>query len=146
MSQIPVIPLGDVLFVSIQGELYDAVALSLQDDVTNAIQAHNARGVIIDISALDMVDSFLGRVLAEIAGCSRLLGADTVVTGMRPAVAITLVELGLTLPELRTARTVEDAALMLGVWVSSRTSRAAPVAVRQDEPEAMDGGSGTDGP
>ncbi|MEY9214348.1 STAS domain-containing protein [Thermobifida halotolerans] len=138
MSQIPVIPLGDVLLVSIQGELHDAMALSLQNDVTMAIEQHGARGVIIDISAVDMVDSFLGRVLAEIAACSRLLGADTVVVGMRPAVAITLVELGLTLPELRTARTVADAAALLGLWVPFQTPRTSTA-----PPEEIDGGSGT---
>jgi rsbT antagonist protein RsbS len=115
VSDFPVIPVGDVLLVSIQGELHDALAVRLQESVTTAVQRRSARGVIIDISAVDMVDSYLGRILAEIAGCSRLLGADTVVVGMRPAVAITLVELGLTLPELRTARTVTDAAAVLGV-------------------------------
>ncbi|WP_236567603.1 MULTISPECIES: STAS domain-containing protein [unclassified Nocardiopsis] len=115
---IPVLDLGGLLFVSIQGELPDDAAVQLQEDVTAAITRTGSRGLIIDISSLDMVDSFLARVLAEVAASSRLLAARTVLVGMRPAVAITLVELGLTLPGMATARTVTDAAATFGVTIS----------------------------
>jgi rsbT antagonist protein RsbS len=107
MERVPVLNLGDVLLVSIQVDLSDEIALRLQDDLSERIVETGARGVIIDITALDVVDSFVGRTLSTIAGISRVLDAQTVVVGMRPAVAITLVELGLSLAGVRTALNVE---------------------------------------
>jgi rsbT antagonist protein RsbS len=107
MDRVPVLRLGDVLLVSIQVDLADELALRLQEDLADQIVATGARGVLIDISGLDIVDSFTGRVLSTIAAVSRVLDAQTVVVGMRPAVAITLVELGLTLRGVRTALNVE---------------------------------------
>ncbi|MEU5079601.1 MULTISPECIES: STAS domain-containing protein [Streptomyces] len=110
---VPVLALGDVLLVSLQGELHDGMAEQLQQDITHRISADRMTGVVIDISGVDMVDSFLGRVLAEIASTAGLLAARTVLAGMRPAVAITLVELGLTLPGLVTALDVDRAMELL---------------------------------
>lgn len=110
---VPVLRLGDVLLVTLQGELHDGMAEQLQHDITSRIAGSRVTGVVIDISGVDIVDSFLGRVLAEIAAGAGLLAARTVLAGMRPAVAITLVELGLTLPELRTALDVERAMELL---------------------------------
>lgn len=107
MERVPVLNLGDVLLVSIQIDLSDEIALRLQDDLSARIVATGVHGVIIDITALDIVDSFVGRTLSTIAGISRVLDAETVVVGMRPAVAITLVELGLSLSGVRTALNVE---------------------------------------
>lgn len=112
-ASVPVLKLGDVLLVTLQGELHDQAAEQLQQDVTAAIADSSATGVVIDVSGVEIVDSFLGRVFAEIAANARLLAAETVVTGMRPAVAITLVELGLTLPGLRTALDTDEALRML---------------------------------
>jgi rsbT antagonist protein RsbS len=112
VERIPILKLEDVLLVSIQVDMHDQLALSLQDDLTQKIVATRARAVLIDISALEMVDSFMGRMLGNIASMSRILDAQTVVVGMRPAVAITLVELGLQLPGIRTALNV-DAGLAL---------------------------------
>ncbi|MEV0243328.1 STAS domain-containing protein [Streptomyces sp. NPDC050674] len=111
----PVLQLGDVLLVTLQGELHDGMAEQLQHDITARISDRRVTGVVIDISGVEIVDSFLGRVLAEIAAGAQLLAARTVLAGMRPAVAITLVELGLTLPGLRTALDVERAMELLGV-------------------------------
>ncbi|MFD6171783.1 STAS domain-containing protein [Streptomyces coeruleorubidus] len=110
---VPVLRLGDILLVTLQGELHDGMAEQLQQDITERIAHTRVTGVVIDISGVDIVDSFLGRVLAEIAAGAELLAARTVLAGMRPAVAITLVELGLTLPGLRTALDVERAMEML---------------------------------
>jgi rsbT antagonist protein RsbS len=99
--------MGEFLLVSIQVDMHDQLALTLQDDLTQRIVQTHARGVLIDISALDVVDSFIGRMLANIAGMARILDADTVVTGMQPSVAITLVELGLSLKGVRTALNVD---------------------------------------
>ena len=112
MDRIPILKLEQVLLVSIQVDMHDQLALTLQDDLTQRIVATRARAVLIDISALEMVDSFMGRMLGNIASMSRILDAHTVVVGMRPAVAITLVELGLSLPGIRTAMNV-DAGLVL---------------------------------
>jgi rsbT antagonist protein RsbS len=112
VERIPILKLENVLLVSIQVDMHDQLALTLQDDLTQKIVAMRARAVLIDISALEMVDSFMGRMLGNIASMSRILDAQTVVVGMRPAVAITLVELGLSLPGIRTALNV-DAGLAL---------------------------------
>src|SRR5271168_4166589 len=99
--------MGEFLLVTIQVDMHDRLALALQDDLMNQIVSHRARGVLIDISALDIVDSFIGRMLANIAGTARILDAETVVVGMQPSVAITLVELGLSLPGIRTALNID---------------------------------------
>lgn len=112
MDRVPILRLGDCLLVTVQVDMHDELAMTLQDDLTNKIVATKARGVLIDISALEMVDSFIGRMLGNIAAMSRILDAQTVVVGMQPAVAITLVELGLSLPGIRTALNV-DAGLAL---------------------------------
>ena len=108
MDRIPILRMGDLLLVTIQVDMHDRLATTLQDDLTTQISATGARGVLIDISSLDVVDSFIGRMLANIAQMSQVLDAKTVVTGMRPAVAITLVELGMTLPGVSTALNVEQ--------------------------------------
>ncbi|MEC5396642.1 STAS domain-containing protein [Uliginosibacterium sp. H1] len=113
MERIPVLKLNQFLLVTIQVELHDQLALTLQDDLTTMVSRHGSRGVLIDISALDIVDSFIGRTLAHIALLSRILDAETVLVGMRPAVAITMVELGLTLPGVRTALNVERGMALL---------------------------------
>src|ERR671929_1375225 len=113
MDAIPILKIGDCLLVSIQVDMHDRLALQLQDDLTTRIVATRARGVLIDISALEIVDSFIGRMLNNIAAMSRVLDASTVVVGMRPAVAITLVELGLSLPGIRTALNVEKGMRLL---------------------------------
>ncbi len=107
MERIPILKMGDVLLVSIQVDMHDRLALTLQDDLTARIVKDRAKGVLIDISSLDVVDSFIGRMISNIAAMSRILDAQTVVVGMQPAVAITLVELGLTLHGVRTALNVE---------------------------------------
>ena len=107
MDRIPILRMGRFLLVTIQVDMHDRLALALQDDLTARIVKDRAKGVLIDISALEIVDSFMGRTLGNIAGMARILDAETVVVGMRPAVAITLVELGLSLPGVRTALTVE---------------------------------------
>ena len=107
MDRIPILKMGEFLLVTIQVDMHDQLALTLQDDLTDRITRTGARGVLIDISSLEVVDSFIGRMLANIAGMARVLDAATVVVGMRPAVAITLVELGLSLPGVRTALDVE---------------------------------------
>ena len=107
MERIPILRMGRFLLVTIQVDMHDKLALTLQDDLTDLISRTGARGVLIDISSLDVVDSFMGRMIANIAQMSRILDAQTVVTGMRPAVAITLVELGMQLQGVRTALNVE---------------------------------------
>ena len=107
MERIPILKMGDSLIVSIQVDMHDRLAMTLQEDLTERIVATRARSVLIDISALDIVDSFIGRMLGTIASVARVLDAVTIVVGMRPAVAITLVELGLELPGVRTALTIE---------------------------------------
>jgi rsbT antagonist protein RsbS len=107
MERIPILKMGEFLLVTIQVDMHDQLALTLQDDLTQKIVAQRARGVLIDISSLDIVDSFIGRMLNNIAGMSRILDAETVVVGMQPSVAITLVELGLSLRGVRTAMNVE---------------------------------------
>jgi rsbT antagonist protein RsbS len=107
MERIPILKMGDFLLVTIQVDMHDQLAMTLQDDLSERISNTSARGVLIDISALDMVDSFIGRMIGTISGLSKIMDAQTVLVGMQPAVAITLVELGLTLPGVSTALNVE---------------------------------------
>ncbi|KAF1007858.1 MAG: RsbT antagonist protein RsbS [Luteibacter sp.] len=107
MERIPILRMGEFLLVTIQVDMHDQLALTLQDDLAERISRTSARGVLIDISALDMVDSFIGRMINTISGLSKVMDAETVVVGMQPAVAITLVELGLYLPGVSTALNVE---------------------------------------
>jgi len=113
MDRLPILKLGDCLLVTVQVEMHDQLAMTLQDDLTRRIVETRARGVLIDISALEIVDSFIGRMLGNIAAMSRVLDAQTVVVGMQPAVAITLVELGLSLPGVRTALNVDAGIALL---------------------------------
>lgn len=122
MERVPVLRIGDVLLVSIQIDLQDHIAIQLQDDLSERIVETGAKGVLIDISALEIVDSFVGRMISTTAAVSRVLDAETVVVGMQPAVAITLVELGLTLDGVRTALDV-DRGLAILAASSSGTAR-----------------------
>lgn len=124
MERIPILKMGPYLLVSIQVDMHDRLAMQLQDDLTERIALTGARAVLIDISALDTVDSFMGRMLGNIAAMSRVLDAETVLVGMQPAVAITLVELGMTLPGVRTALNVEKGMELLAasLRVSDSTS------------------------
>jgi rsbT antagonist protein RsbS len=108
MEKIPILRMGSFLLVTIQVDMHDRLAVQLQDDLTQNISDHDATGVLIDISSLEIVDSFIGRMLANIAAMARVLDAETVVVGMQPAVAITLVELGMSLSGVRTALNVES--------------------------------------
>jgi rsbT antagonist protein RsbS len=119
MERIPILRMGPFLLVTIQVDMHDRLALALQEDLTTKITGHGSRGVLIDISSLEIVDSFVGRMLANIAGIARVLDAVTVVVGMQPAVAITLVELGLSLPGVRTALNVEKGIALLQGAVAS---------------------------
>jgi rsbT antagonist protein RsbS len=107
LERIPILKIGDLLLVTIQVDMHDRLALALQDDLTSRIVQERSRGVLIDITALEIVDSFMGRMLGNIAGMARVLDAETVVVGMQPSVAITLVELGLSLPGIRTALNID---------------------------------------
>jgi rsbT antagonist protein RsbS len=113
MDRIPILKMGPYLLVTIQVDMHDELALTLQDDLTNKITATRAKGVLIDISSLDVVDSFIGRMIANISAMARVLDARTVVTGMLPSVAITLVELGLHLEGVLTALNVEKGMALL---------------------------------
>jgi rsbT antagonist protein RsbS len=119
MDRIPILRMGGYLLVTIQVDMHDQLALTLQDDLTASIQRTGAKGVLIDISALEMVDSFIGRMIGDISRMARILDARTVVVGMRPAVAITLVELGLSLPGIRTALNVEKGMALLRASLAS---------------------------
>ncbi len=132
MDRIPIIKMAEFLLVSIQVDMHDKLALTLQDDLTNQIVKSHARGVLIDISSLEIVDSFIGRTLANIAAMSKVLDAETVVVGMRPAVAITLVELGMSLTGVRTALNVERGMDLL------RDALGAPAAVDGVNANAQD--------
>ncbi|HEU5437182.1 MAG TPA: STAS domain-containing protein [Telluria sp.] len=114
MERIPILRMGDLLLVTIQVDMHDRLAMTLQDDLTSRIVRDNAKGVLIDISALDLVDSFIGRMISNTAAMARILDAQTVVVGMQPAVAITLVELGLALTGVKTALNVEKGMALLG--------------------------------
>ena len=113
MDKIPILKMGSFLLVTIQVDMHDRLALQLQDDLTQKIVAARARGVLIDISSLEVVDSFIGRMISNLAAMSRVLDAETVVVGMQPAVAITLVELGLSLEGVRTALNVDKGMALL---------------------------------
>lgn len=113
MERIPILKMGNYLLVTIQVDMHDRLVMTLQDDLTERISKHHAKGVLIDISALEIVDSFIGRMIANIASMSRVLDAKTVVTGMQPAVAITLVELGLSLEGVQTALNVDRGIALL---------------------------------
>jgi len=125
VDRVPILKLGRTLLVSIQIDLQDATALALQEDLSERIVATGARGVLIDISAVEIVDSFIGRMLSTIAAVSRVLDAETVVVGMRPAVAITLVELGLSLGGVRTALDVEKGLKLLAAAVETEPDELA---------------------
>lgn len=120
MERIPILKMGAYLLVSIQVDMHDRLAMALQDDLTARIVSARAKGVLIDISALEMVDSFIGRMLGDIAAMSRVLDAETVVVGMRPAVAITLVELGLSLSGMCTALDIERGMALLRSRIDAR--------------------------
>lgn len=120
MDRIPILKLGEFLLVTVQVDMHDRLAMTLQDDLTEGIVRHRAKAVLIDISALEVVDSFIGRMLANIAAMSKVLDAETVVVGMQPAVAITLVELGLDLHGVRTALNVERGMELLRARLTSR--------------------------
>ena len=113
MERIPILKMGPYLLVTIQVDMHDRIAMTLQDELTQRIVSERARGVLLDISSVDVVDSFIGRMIGNIASMSRVLDAETVVVGMRPAVAITLVELGLALPNIRTALNVDAGMTLL---------------------------------
>jgi len=121
MDRIPILKMGDCLLVTIQVDMHDELAMSLQEDLTAQIAKYASRGVLIDISSLEIVDSFIGRMLANIAAMSRVLDAQTVLTGMQPAVAITLVELGMSLPGIRTALNVERGMALLQEFIGDDT-------------------------
>jgi rsbT antagonist protein RsbS len=140
-SPVPVLRLGDALLVSIQVDLQDDHVMALQDELAEKIVATGARGVIIDISAVDIVDSFIGRMFSSIAALSRVLDAETVVVGMRPAVAITLVELGMSLEGVRTALDLEKGLAILARLVAARQ----PVD-DDDDPDLVPVDALTDGP
>jgi rsbT antagonist protein RsbS len=123
VERIPILKVGELLLVSIQVDMHDRLAMTLQSDLTDRIVATKAKGVLIDISLLEIVDSFIGRMIGNIAAMAQILDTDTVVVGMQPAVAITLVELGLELPNVRTALTVEQGIALLRSSRSRRGSR-----------------------
>src|SRR3954453_20046631 len=124
MERIPILKMGEFLLVSIQVDMHDRLALALQEDLTDRISQTSARGVLIDISSLEIVDSFIGRMISNIAAMARIMDAETVVVGMRPAVAITLVELGLSMPGVRTALNVEKGMdLLRSVSATNRVAR-----------------------
>lgn len=120
MERIPILKVGEFLLVTVQVDMHDRLAMTLQDDLTDRIVQHRAKAVLIDISALEIVDSFIGRMLSNLAAMSRILDAETVVVGMQPAVAITLVELGLDLQGVRTALNVERGMELLRARLTSR--------------------------
>jgi rsbT antagonist protein RsbS len=124
MERIPILRMGEFLLVSIQVDMHDQLALTLQDDLTGRIAATGAHGVLIDISVVEVVDSFIGRMIANIAAMARILDARTVLVGMQPAVAITLVELGLTLPGVRTALNIERGMALLRAEVRTASRGA----------------------
>ena len=145
MERIPILKMGEFLLVTIQVDMHDRLAMQLQDDLTMKISQTGAKGVLIDISALEMVDSFIGRMIANIAGMAHVLDAQTVVTGMQPAVAITLVELGLSLelglnlPGVRTALSVERGMSLLRSVLVDDTAPVLDLSA-DEEPDASSEG------
>lgn len=131
MEKIPILRMGDLLLVSIQVDMHDRLALALQDDLTDKIVRYSSRGVLVDISALEIVDSFIGRMISNISAMAKILDAETVVVGMQPAVAITLVELGLSLTGVRTALNVERGMELL------RTTKPEEIFIDGEIEEAM---------
>jgi rsbT antagonist protein RsbS len=127
MERIPILKMGEFLLITIQVDMHDRLAMTLQNDVTDMIVKTHARGVMIDISMLDVVDSFIGRMLGSIASMSRILDAETVVVGMQPAVAITLVELGLSLTGVRTALNVDKGMELLRSSIERKEANGAVV-------------------
>lgn len=127
MERIAILQMGEFLIVTIQVDMHDRLAMTLQEDLTNRITQTHAQGVLIDISALEIVDSFIGRILGNIAKMSRVLDAETVVVGMQPAVAITLVELGLSLTGVRTALNVEKGMALLRASLGTTTAQITPL-------------------
>ena len=125
MERIPILKLGETLLVTIQVDFHDRVALALQEDLCAKIVTANAKGVLVDISALEMVDSFMGRVLGNIAKTSRLLDCHTVLVGMQPAIAITITELGITLTGIHTALTAEDGMELLQKLIKTKSKSGA---------------------
>ena len=134
MDRIPILRMGKLLLVTIQVDMHDRLALALQDDLTSRISETGARGVLLDISSLEIVDSFIGRMISNIAAMARVLDAETVVVGMQPAVAITLVELGLSLPGVRTALNVEKGMAVLQTLTHAADDAGAP---REDVVEGV---------
>jgi rsbT antagonist protein RsbS len=139
MERIPILKMGDFLLVTIQVDMHDQLAMTLQDDLTNKIVKFGSKAVLIDISALDIVDSFIGRMLASIAGMARILDAQTVVVGMQPAVAITLVELGLALDGIKTALNVERGMSLLQKSARSMTEEYVEIEVEHEESHDFSG-------
>lgn len=135
MERIPILQMGEFLIVTIQVDMHDRLAMTLQEDLTNRIVETDAHGVLIDISALEIVDSFIGRILGNIAKMSQVLDAQTVVVGMQPAVAITLVELGLSLTGVRTALSVEKGMNLLRTALDKDTLTKRQKGQRVFEPE-----------
>ncbi|MEH2203151.1 MAG: STAS domain-containing protein [Nostoc sp.] len=133
MERIPILKMGNFLLVTIQVDMHDRLAITLQEDLTNCITQTQAQGVLIDISGLEIVDSFIGRILANIARMSRVLDAETVVVGMQPAVAITLVELGLSLTGIRTALNVEKGMALLRSSLNETTNQITATKWRADD-------------
>ena len=123
MERIPILKLGEILLVTIQVDFHDRVALALQEDLTDKIVNFNAKGVLIDISALDMVDSFMGRVLGNIAKISKLLDCQTVLVGMQPAIAITITELGISLIGIHTSLTAEAGMKLLEKLIKEKSAK-----------------------
>ncbi len=132
MERIPILKMGDYLLVTIQVDMHDRLVMNLQDDLTERINKYASKGVLIDISALEIVDSFIGRMIANIAAMSRVLDAKTVVTGMQPAVAITLVELGLSLDGVQTALNVDR-----GIAILKKTLDQEEIQILKDTEEEV---------
>lgn len=126
MDRIPILNVGEFLLVSIQVDMHDRLAMSLQDDLTAQVVKTRAKGMLIDISALEIVDSFIGRMLGNMASMTRALGAQAVIVGMRPAVAITIVELGLTLTNVRFALNVDKGVALLRILVNPAADDGSP--------------------